>query len=386
MTTEVPTQPTPTPDTIPVAPAQAAPSTPPVASAPAAVDAPTLPPVTPPAVPEDVAVKPGAAVDDYETLRKQLLSGELPATAPVVPETPPPAAAAPTPEPTPAPVVPPPAAPVEEPPITMDHSAKKRRVPTETEFDHLVVNLRNSGLDMARAVKAAAEQLPDSPEGRQFLASQAPPADAPAPNPPATPALPELPKSSEDIRTRLEAIEMENIEAFKNFDMAKATELAQERILLNRALPEIIQQESAAAVQMGEQHAIEWERSLNEAAQLFPDAARADSALTVAAREIQQEMQAKGDPIASRLDSAPLIYAKAAARIGYKPAAAAPVPAPSPQPSAPVPAPAPQRPPSAAMIAGPQARTTQPGHSVAPDKPASKADYEAMRKAALDAA
>lgn len=262
-----------------------------------------------------------------------------------------------------------------------------------------MVNYRNAGMNLVQATAAAAQALPDSPEAKEWLKLQAAGQPAPVQQPPAAPApsddnIPALPKTTAEIRDRLDAIEDGEVEAMSKYDMTMLKALKEEKKLLQRALPTVEAQEHAQAIAQQSTVQQQWEASLKDAVDFFgPAAADPASALTLEAQKVQSELLAANDPVAKKLDSAPYIYSLAAKRIGFKPGAApaatpapaipAPVPAASvPQSSTPAPA-APGRPASAPMIASPTARTTQPGPPAEPQSVGRRDDYQNERDAYL---
>lgn len=118
---------------------------------------------------------------------------------------------------------------------------------------------------------------------------------------------------------RLSAAESQHNQDF-NFEEARKARQEYDNLMLKRG--DFIRTHEQQQVTQAQAAAEAWNASLNKAKPLFPDAGVAGSALEAAAAQVRQEWEASNHPLATVADSALALYAEAAARINYKPAAA----------------------------------------------------------------
>jgi len=156
------------------------------------------------------------------------------------------------------------------------------------------------------------------------------------------------------VDAELKALKKQRYEALEGFDFAKAAEIEEQEEALRakrEALTHVEVEQQTAAQQQHEQAITSY---LGKAAQMFPQAVKADDPLVLKAGEVLQGWIDGQDPRAGHPSAYLYSYVEAAAELGIAPTAAA---APSQIPSS-TPSPV-HRAPITAIIAGGNATTTQ---------------------------
>lgn len=308
---------------------------------------PPNPQITAPQETRETEVTTGAGEDDnfgnYEAEKAAFLSGKTTNPAPAAP-----APAAPTSTPPanpPQATAQPPQDEDDVPLIGADGRMPKMRVRTVTPVDVRAI------AEFQASQKAGNTQSFVEFVQERYPVTQAPPAGGdtgnPADPPPATVAA---------VDAQLKQLKQDRYTAMEEFDFARARQIEEQEEQLREQREELQLQEMQGLSEQQQKQQEAAMEYLQKAAQMFPQAVKADDPLVIEARAVLSEWEATGDPRAAHPSANLYCYVEAAHNLGIQPSTSSPV---SQSQSSPPPPVVNRKPPVSAIIAGGSASTTQ---------------------------